>query len=219
MNITYMYSNDCCAQTGLTSDCNIPPNAAMPCATQNQIRLRQGWNLLSISDPTEGSATPLITLNKGWNLVGYSGKYPFFWLNATAGGTSIELAQAAGLIQASIYYYDNGYRLVPGDDGYLQPNKAYWIYATQNGLILNFQNVTVPDTESNILWDDLRVYDGYSYTPLSDAAEQGIIQHYAYYFNETTQTYGLVPGNSDSVQAWRGYWVYANEDSLSLVLP
>jgi len=185
----------------------------------NLLRLSKGWNLVS---PVMGPATKQdvrLYLDEGWNLVGYSGKYPFFWLNATAGGTSIELAQAAGLIQASIYYYDNGYRLVPGDDGYLQPNKAYWIYATQNGLILNFQNVTAPDTESNILWDDLRVYDGYSYTPLSDAAEQGIIQHYAYYFNETTQTYGLVPGNSDSVQAWRGYWVYANEDSLSLVLP
>ncbi|HZX45457.1 MAG TPA: hypothetical protein VFF28_07290 [Candidatus Nanoarchaeia archaeon] len=44
----FTYSNSCCADTSLASDCNIPDNATYPCQYSFNISLRKGWNLVSI---------------------------------------------------------------------------------------------------------------------------------------------------------------------------
>jgi parallel beta-helix repeat protein len=60
----------------------------------------------------------------------------YYWLNATIDNgtniTSITEAQSLNWIQSTIYYYDNGYKFVPGDDDYIYPWKGYWLYSNHN---------------------------------------------------------------------------------------
>jgi len=45
---------------------------------------------------------------------------------------SIANARRAELLQSTIYYYDNGYKFIPGNDDYTYPWKGYWLYSNEN---------------------------------------------------------------------------------------
>ena len=45
---TFVYNNSCCAITWLSSDCNKPADAVVPCTYTFNLSLRKGWNLVSL---------------------------------------------------------------------------------------------------------------------------------------------------------------------------
>ena len=93
-----------------------------------------------IGDLCTDFVTTTLSLDKGWNLFSYQSAHPAYWYNATVvdGNTNktIEDAQAAGWIQGTIYYYDESYKLVPGDASFIYPWYGYWLYAEKDGLTL-----------------------------------------------------------------------------------
>jgi hypothetical protein len=92
-----------------------------------------------IGDACTGTALVVdrnIALSDGWNLFGYSLEEPYDWSKATVtDGTETKTlaeAQAAGWLQATIYYFsgpDQYYKFVPGDDDHLRTWNGYWLYS------------------------------------------------------------------------------------------
>ncbi len=64
----------------------------------------------------------------------------FYWLDAELSDVSetksVEDAQAAGWLQSTIYYYDDRYRFVPGDDDYIYSWKGYWLYSNRDLVLI-----------------------------------------------------------------------------------
>jgi hypothetical protein len=54
---------------------------------------------------------------------------------------------------------------------------------------------------------------------VDDAADAGWIQSTIYYFDEEDQYYKLVPGDDDYLRTDVGYWIYAFQNGLTLMLP
>ncbi|HLC96330.1 MAG TPA: DUF2341 domain-containing protein [Candidatus Nanoarchaeia archaeon] len=117
-----------------------------------QCRIQNGWCTCRPSQCTgnncialaEDQLAPVINLQKGWNLFGYGEWQPYYWFDGTiSDGQSVKTIQAAeqdGWIQGTIYYFDAGfYKLVPGDDDFLQKDHGYWIYASKDNLTLSLQ--------------------------------------------------------------------------------
>jgi len=90
----------------------------------------------------DGFAAPNeITLNKGWNLIGFPNGEVMLWpfMKIIYGNETFSISEAAseGLIQPTLSYYDNGYRFVTLDtQPYIEPGRGYWLYAMVPGLKL-----------------------------------------------------------------------------------
>jgi len=88
-----------------------------------------------------------IELRQGWNFVGFPADdlnfSMIYWPNVTvSNGTtmmSIRQAAAAGWLQPTLYYFDNGYKAVSldsDDEQYIEPGRGYWILSFKDGLEL-----------------------------------------------------------------------------------
>ncbi len=80
----------------------------------------------------------VVSLNPGWNLIGYPDEQEQLWANVkVSNGTltlSVEQAVQEGWLSQIAYYYEPGYgyratSVEGGDDAYMRPGRAYWIYA------------------------------------------------------------------------------------------
>jgi hypothetical protein len=191
----------------------------------NTVEITQGWNLLSIPIiPTTNDADRTISLKTGWNMFGHLSQNPFLWSDAkVSDGTttkSISEAEAAGWLQETIYYFDEGeqvYKFIPGDEDSLTVNKGYWLYAVKDNLELIFPSVGGALEDNAYNWLDAEVIKGTETKTIEEAQAAGWLQGTIYYFDENSQTYKFVPGDDDNVYPDRGYWLYSKED-LSLVI-
>jgi len=116
------------------------------------IELIKGWLFFTSYQPPQDVCSvvqnecvqkDIVLLKAGWNMFGYSGDEPFYWLNATVNNGTypalITEAQALEWLQATIYYFDEEaqiYKFVPGDDNYLRKNRGYWLYSNFDDLTL-----------------------------------------------------------------------------------
>lgn len=179
-----------------------------------EISISPGWNLFTPLRIPIDAKDKNISLRQGWNLFGYSGLQPFDWSEAVIWDGS-ENSIYDGLIQSSIYYYDNGaYSLVPGDDAYLQRGKAYWLYAYQDNLILILPNAGGSSMGSSHTWAAVEISDGSTTKNVADAESVGWLQSTLYYYDDG---YKLVPDDNESVYPWRGYWIFSNKN-LTLII-
>jgi len=183
----------------------------------NMINISYGWNLISFLDENDSIAIPL---DIGWNLFGYSTEGPLLWetVNLTD-GIDIKNVNEAGLsgwIQPLIYYYgDRSYSFVPNDDSYLRKNKGYWIYSMRDDLVLMLGNLTTDfAVHHSYYWPNVTINNGTEDKNLSEAESLDWLQSTIYYYDNG---YKFVPGDSDVVYPWKGYWVYANKN-LTLIV-
>lgn len=116
----------------------------------NTVVLGEGyWMFLEVAagETIEGGtpASPAsIALRDGWNLIGHPFTSPAAWADCqvTDGVETLSIAdaEAAGWIQAAIYYFDQDrYIMIApsgGDDDALRPWRAYWLLANRPGLTL-----------------------------------------------------------------------------------
>ena len=181
---------------------------------RQEIDILKGWNLISFMD-TNDSMT--IQLNNGWNLFGYSAEEPMLWQSVNiTDGFDIKNTTDAGLsgwIQPIIYYFENGtYRFVPNNDQYLRKNKGYWLYVLEDNLNLILNGI---NTSSNpYYWANVTINNGTENKTLSDAKSLNWLQLTIYSYDDG---YNFVPGDSDYVYPWRGYWLYSNKN-LTLIM-
>jgi hypothetical protein len=191
----------------------------------NTVEISEGWNLLSIPIiPTTNDEDRTISLKAGWNMFGHLSQNPFLWSDAKVsdGSTTktISEAEAAGWLQETIYYFDEGeqiYKFIPGDEDSLTVNKGYWLYAVKDNLELIFPNVGGASVDNSYNWLDAEVIKGTETKTIEEAQAAGWLQGTIYYFDEGSQTYKFVPGDDDNVYPDRGYWLYSKED-LSLII-
>ena len=67
-------------------------------------------------------------------------------------------------------------------------------------------------------WQSTTVTDGDTYKTLAEAQQAGWLQATIYYFDENAQYHKLVPGDDNDFYPWRGYWIHANAENLSLII-
>ncbi len=65
-------------------------------------------------------------------------------------------------------------------------------------------------------WEDALVSNGIETKTVEEAATAGWLESTIYYY-ENGQ-YKFVPGDDDYIYPWLGYWLYSNEDELSLII-
>jgi hypothetical protein len=195
------------------------------CDFEMPIILTQGWNLFSASiEPKNRGTDRSILLKKGWNLFGYTGNEPFNWSLAIIDNgidpiKSVKDAATAGWLQSTIYYYDGAqYRFVPGDEDYLRHNTGYWLYAFQDDLTLILPGAGGALDNNSFDWQESKITSWAETKPVSEAQSAGWLQGTIYYFDENTQYYKLVPGDDEFIYPWRGYWLYSNNDYLTLTI-
>ena len=83
--------------------------------------------------------------------------------------------------------------------------------------------LTLPNSGGSLVdnsfnWTSAQFDNGTSIKSVSEAQQAGWLQGTIYYFDEDKQYYGFVPGDDDYIYSWRGYWAYANEDGLQLII-
>jgi len=208
--------------TNITPESDLSNNnivATIEIYNRQPVKFRQGWNLFSpLFGPKEQKTERNIFLQEGWNLFGYSSFKPFYWLNAeiydgVLTKTLIE-AQTADWLQGTVYYFDEGtYKFVPGNDNYLRKDNGYWIYSNRDNLTLKLSDVGGAYTPAS--WENITISNGLELKTLSDAVSAHWLQGTVYYFDEGT--YKFVPGDDNYTSPWRGYWLYALEDNLTLI--
>ncbi len=191
------------------------------------LNLRRGWNLIAPLLEPFLFGNKSINFTKGWNLFGYSGDDPFLWRNAVFRNASGSVknasdAQTAGWIQATIYYYDADsqiYKTVSlsgAGENNLRKARGHWIYSSQQ------LTVTMPNIEGSLVsstypWLNSRISKEGVEKSIADAQTSRWIQGTIYVFNDSEQKYNLVPGNGgNNIQGWKGYWIYAFEDNMTL---
>jgi len=181
--------------------------SAVPGVARAEAPLWQaGWNLVSIpADPLDSAvevvlALPAQTSDLANNLLGYT--------------------------------QQDGYGLYPLNLCELHRGQAYWLYLeTPSGCefpcaggggdffsILLDEGWTLwgyPFVEAQP-WDDCRITDGVDTLDPAAAEAAGWIQRSLYGYDDG---YYAVPGEEALVEPWRGYWLLAHRDGLTLEIP
>ncbi len=68
-------------------------------------------------------------------------------------------------------------------------------------------------------WLNATVTKGGETKTIEEASSSGWLQQTIYYYDAESQVYRFVPGDDVYIYSWRGYWLYSNEDDLTLTLP
>jgi len=104
-------------------------------------------------NPGDNTATYIIQLKSGWNLIGNPFNYPITLGQLTAavtGGTSGSWRDAvnAGAVNSTLAYWNTptqSYRYITGDSAQILPNVAYWVFVrTASDVTLGFPPVFSP---------------------------------------------------------------------------
>ena len=190
--------------------------------------LRKGWNLFSpIINPFFSGNKSLQLFGKGYNLFGYSADAPFTWRNAIFNnGTAVKNTSEAissGWVKNASYWDSvfQAYKQVSLTTGVNELNSGlgYRIYANQN------VTMTIPNTDGSLTtakftWTNAKIMKGNQIKTISAAQTAGWVQLKINTLNTTTQKYDFIPGaGGTKVQAYKGYWIYAFHDNLTLIGP
>ena len=89
----------------------------------------------------------------------------------------------------------------------------------KNILLKQGWNLFGHSSEELFYWQDAMVDKGGDVRTINDAQAAGWLQATIYYFDEDAQYYKFVPGDDDNLKGNKGYWLYAVEDELTLILP
>jgi len=216
-----------CSTGTATSNSSSDYIQCVPVLPYNEVRLRRGWNLWTLTmAPVDAEQDPAIPLYEGWNTFGYSSPDPFSWASTmiSKGGETktLEQAEQAGWLQATIYYFDNEtnlIRFVPGDDDSLRTNKAYWLYAKQNNLNLILPGAGGSLVSNSLLWSDLNAVYGLETKSLTDAQDAGWLDAAIYYHDANDGMYKSLPADGEYIYSWNGYWIYSSLDGVKLQAP
>ncbi len=191
---------------GIDNDCDGHTDEG--CQELN-ITLHKNWNLFSpIAGHSPGQVN--LSLSHGWNLIGYSGRFPFYWSNIIISNSSHSMlfGEASGMIQPILYYFDSNsqtYKFVPDDDEYLREGKGYWLYSFEDSLTLGLPEVDV--SLESYEWSRATVHNGSQTMQIMDATAW--LQPVAYYYDGY---YRFVPGDSDYADSFTGYWLFSNSE-------
>jgi len=74
-------------------------------------------------------------------------------------------------------------------------------------------------SEEPFYWQDALVDNDGDVRTINNAQSEGWLQATIYYFDEDSQYYKFVPGDDEFLRKNKGYWLYAVEDELTLILP
>jgi len=179
-------------------------------ATSPQGWLREGWNLISLPlEPVDPLPTEVFS----------------------------DLIALGNVIQNNLYKYTRrGYEVYPGDFNFVCTGEGYWLLLSVGGqntiygeeytqdyqlYLISGWNLVGHPFPQEVAWADCTVdYNGQVYT-LQEAANMGLIQGTAYYFDNGYKIVALPGGGGDDtfLRPWRGYWVYAGEAGVSLIIP
>lgn len=80
-------------------------------------------------------------------------------------------------------------------------------------------NVFAYSSPDPFLWADANVSDTNQTLTIIDAQNAGWLQSTIYYFDNKTQISRLVPDDDDSLRTNKAYWLYADQNNLTLFLP
>ncbi len=199
----------------------------IPVLPYNQTRLMKGWNFFSLTiDPIDPNNDPVIPLETGWNMIAYCGPEPFLWTDALVSDTNdtvtLNNAHDLGWLQSTIYYFDNKMQipgLVPDDDEFLRTNKAYWLYADQNDLMLTLPGVRGSMWNNYLEANNINVIYANETKSLSEAQAAGWINSTIYYYDINSSAYKTIPADDQSIYPWKGYWIYSHLDGPVLSAP
>ena len=235
--IDYVYTNTCCADTGLESDCNIPSNTTGSCdhCTPNWQEVftdckpdnsYTSWfndtndcyaitGLESDNNPPANNTYSCnyewelnLTLNPNWNLIS---------IPLTLEDNSVETALSSieGKYE-SIFTYDSSTSDWVSDIAAITPEKGYWIKMTEEG-ILNV-NGTLPELTNYSLKDGWNLIGYPSLTEQSVTTlltNVNFIGMFAY--NNSWLSYhpdkSMFLNTLQTMQPGYGYWIKLNEDT------
>ena len=184
------------------------------------------WAYTLLEGPATAESAPG-ALAVGWNLV----SIPLEPVHAGAEAVFRDAVAAGVDITNSLFSYDGAYRIWPGDFADCRLGAGYWLYATApSSLSLSGTALTDPwvgalrdgwnligcPHDGAVAWASCSVTDGVSTLSVPDAAAAGWIQHVIYYYGGG---YHPVPGDDTHLRPWRGYWLLAEREGLSLRVP
>jgi hypothetical protein len=176
--------------------------------------------------------SPVGWMRKGWNLASVPVE-PF----APAADLALRsLAGAGNTLGNALFRYDKltGYEIFPGDFAGVECGRAYWLYLDAmsatctvdgapraDGLLPLSDGWTMlghpwPDP---VAWASCQITDGVETKSISEAESAGWIQAAAFYYDGGYFTMEPAGGDDDSLRAWYGYWLLANQAGLTLIVP
>jgi len=179
-----------------------------------------------------GNGTTSYTPAEGWSLI----SIPVFQEDMEAEALLDELAAQNDLDNA-IFSFDpqEGYKVYPTDFTNLEVGRGYWIYISNpvqenitGGVNVKEQRITLhqgwnligdPFNDA-VLLADCSLDNGEIQLSFDEAITAGWVGSDLYYFD---QGYKIVRtnggGDDEYLRPWRGYWIYAHQDGLELILP
>ncbi|MFC1769178.1 MopE-related protein, partial [Nanoarchaeota archaeon] len=100
----------------------------------------------------------------------------------------------------------------------LSSSIVYGVSSPTNYVQQGWNLFSFPANQS-FTWLDTNVSNGSTTKNISEAASAGWIQSSIYYFDQQSQIYNFTPTDDSNIQAFRGYWLYAFDDDLTLNFP
>ena len=194
---------------------------------------RRVCNGIVIYADTETSTTEPGWLHGGWNLV----SVPLEVADPSVPAVFADCAAAGNTLENSVYRYSlsTGYEIYPGDFTRSDVGRGYWLHLetpAENSIegfpaegdaaipLESGWNLFGAPFPSGVGWADCVILRGHLLRTLPQAEGLGWIQEKAYYYDGTYKFLSSQPGADDTeLRPWRGYWMLALVDDLTLVVP
>lgn len=202
----------------------------------DMIPLSFGWNQFSIIAENESTVSSTdnmnATLNRGYNLIGYSSYKNFSHSNVNytyENGAVLTMQQAVDSNTAREQYShwtnltatSKGYELIPISDNLLRTYQAYWIYWNDTSPV----NVTFNGVGGGLLgraypFNNLTFTNGTAELNVTEALSNGWVGVPGQNINTLIRYwdnggFSTLSGSS-SLSPWRGYVVWSRKDNISI---
>lgn len=179
---------------------------------------------------SRGAACPQGWLRSGWNLI----SLPVVPEDTAGESVLADIAEANPLVGRLFRYSPAaGYEVYPDDFSLMQAGRGYWLMLDQGAEAVAFGDPSGGSMEIPLEagWNlfgvpfdrdvapaDCLIRTPEGEVPFTDAADAGIVQPDVFFFDGEMLRVGD-EGDDDHLRPWRGYWLLAHEDGLTLVMP
>ena len=180
---------------------------------------------------TNTSQAPGGWLRAGWNLV----SLPLEPADPAADAVFDTAVAAGNDLTNDIFRYQGGYSMYPLHFTEMESGRGYWLrldFASAEdceGLNVTSDVELALDYGWNLIGQphdyptplaDCEVSDGATTLSFADAASAGWIADPAYFYDASGyRACSTAGGDDDSLQPWYGYWLLAQTDGLTLIIP
>jgi len=177
--------------------------------------------------------SPECWLKEGWNLI----SIPIHPEDPSVDVSLKDLIDAGNVLAGSMFSYSpaTGYTGYPTDFTAIQIGRGYWVYLTHPvgtkvvGLkqwypyeipLEQGWNLIGHPFDRDVYWYKATVKRGTQSLSVADAEAAGWIHSTLYFYDDGYKTLKVDSSGDDQyLRPWRGYWLLAFEDDLTLVIP